>query len=770
MGKPSFHNKYDAWLDDIDQKALSAWVSLKSAPTELPDHFLERSHLNRALSDGKPITWLMAPAGYGKSTAMSHWYSKQLEQSGNVGIWLTLDQKDNLASFLLRHLLEAANKVVPGVATDALARWSATVHEGSVDTEEVLLLLLDELTDLNCPLILCIDNVHELKNPDAWRVVASLMENLPEEMRLMLASRHIPVALGKMRLNTRLGFLNQHDLAFPLPDTLAWLQKNGIDEPQQQAMVLTQRMHGWPAGLGLWLACVRSHHTPVVVLPDNDQMGQEELADYLMGEVLQSLSEELKQFLICVSPMQGFSPDLCDYVLKQDNSTTLIHELASRNLFIDSMDERSGWFCLHPLFADLLLRFSTEQERRDIHRRAFQWLRDRDYRIEALRHARAGGLGAEVSPWIEEEADQLLADHDTASLLAWFDLVGDDLIEGSLRLRLIYTWILLLTCQYEAAEAQIAGLQKCSIDQEFPGQMSALTGYLAQSVGNYPLASELCELALRELPDSRFSSRVLMCSVLANIELMKGNADGARVWNRLELDISRQNEATCQEALAMFNYARIEQHRGHLQRAAEVVEQGNALTRQLTGNSQALANGRLTLFRAFIDWLQADPEQAEINACAGVHEAIRCRDVYVLYGYSLLSLIHTGKEHFSAALAALSQAERLMQRWNVSESVYQSWLSTVKANVWMSQKKWQRAADSLKMAHPEGGDKLPGSELFPMLEDFWHASMARLRLLQGNTGEALEYAGVVLERKGQGIMQIFASVLEKSSTGEEEWA
>ena len=56
-------------------------------------------------------------------------------------------------------------------------------------------------------------------------------------------------------------------------------------------------------------------------------------------------------------------------------------------------------------------------------------------------------------------------------------------------------------------------------------------------------------------------------------------------------------------------------------------------------------------------------------------EATQCRDATVLYGYSILVLIHLGRGDFDEAFAALAQAERLMQSWQVADEVYLAWLS-----------------------------------------------------------------------------------------------
>jgi len=124
-----------------------------------------------------------------------------------------------------------------------------------------------------------------------------------------------------------------------------------------------------------------------------------------------------------------------------------------------------------------------------------------------------------------------------------------------------------------------------------------------------------------------------------------------------------------------------------------------------------------------------------------------------------LALIHCGKNNFAAALAALAQAERLMQRWQVADSVYSAWLAVVKANIWMAQNKVQRASNALQHAQQGAAGQTLRSELFPMLADFYAASQARLFMMEGDTVQARASLAKLLAGSRQGIMQLFGALV-----------
>ncbi len=768
MKTSSFNSDQDAWLSTLDQKILSSWVALNSQPAELPEHYLARPALSKRLTQSKAITWLLAPAGYGKSVLLSDWYTQQ-----ELGVWLSLGTKDNQPAFLLRHLLEAINQSIPGIVTDPLAHLQASKNQQSEDCEAVLLLLLDELKDLNCSFTLVMDNLHCINDPKAWQVVQYIMTQLPSNMRLMLSSRYVPIALGRLRLDPKLEFIKQSELCFSLQDIGQWLKQRGIDD-QQQALNLMQRLQGWPAGLGLWLAShnVSSHISGSVSsnVSGNDSSNdgesrlqeQELLTDYLMGEVLNTLDDELKSFLIKIAPLQNFNEGLCNKILQINDSSQWIQQLVHLNIFIDNLEQRPGWFRLHPLLIDVLSPLNSEQQRKQVHLLAFQYLKEKDFRIEALQHARLGELTDDAIKWVESEIDSIIADLDFSAVLAWCDIAGAEIIERSLRLQLVQIWSLLLTYQYQQAIELISRVNSAQVELHFPGQLLAIKGYIARGQGNDAQARSLCELALKELPEDRFGIRVLMCSTLTNIELVNKDPEAARIWNRLELEIARQHQATGLEVLALFDYARVEQFRGNINRSIEVVEQGLLLAGELPSQNRLFPRARLVLYRGFIRWLQGDTTGALEDIYSGIDEANQCRDVTVLLGYSLLALINLFDKKTDEALDVLAQAERLMQCWRVSEVVYQPWLEIVKANVWMSLEKWSRAEKSLKFVSQilidceSNTDELSGSELFPMQADFYRLSNARLMVQKQQYQQAQRAIEPIIEDAQGGVMRLSA--------------
>lgn len=760
MKTASFNVDSKAWLSTLDQKVLSSWIASKSKPAERPEFYLSRPELLQRLDYGKAITWLLAPAGFGKTVLISEWFNQTLAQADAIGLWLSLDPKDNHVSFLLRHILDVVNNRVLGIANDALKHWQSFIDRNELPDESVLILLLDALKNVDLQIIIVLDDLHYIESETAWQVVQYLMTNLVDNVRLVFSSRFIPVALGRLRLDPKLEFIKQKDLVFNLQNTSLWLRNSGVDN-QQMALTLIQRMQGWPAGLGLWRANFKLieanavKNNPVAIeSPSNSALvdAQEDITDYLMGEVLDGLTPELKHFLISISPLKSVNENLCNEVLGIEDSCLFIQQLIRQNIFIEPLKHRSGWYVLHPLLSESLSQYHGDQQIVNIHFKAFNYLKQHGFRVEAIQHARLGKLSEDVIIWIESEVDQIIADLDFSAVLEWCDFVGENLIDRSIRLQLMRIWSWLLTYQYSKAEISLKRINVALIELSYPGQLVAINGFLARGRGEVEQARGLCELALSELPNDRFAIRALMCSTLSNLELSVEKTERARFWNRKAMEIARQFKATGLEVLALFDYARIELFRGHFSRSSDVVGQGLALANDLPMQSGLYPRARLTLYRAFIRWLQGDLEGAKQDVYSGIDEASRCRDVVVLYGYSLLSLMFMTEQKNEAALEVLDQAERLMQQWQVDLRVYQYWVAIVKANIWMSLGKWDRAAEAV--VDITNTDRSP--DLFPMQSSLYGLTCARLSFKNAEYDQAQSLLTSVINRDNAGIVKLAA--------------
>ena len=113
----------------------------------------------------------------------------------------------------------------------------------------------------------------------------------------MLSSRFDPpLSLPRLRVAGRLWELRAAQMGFSAGEAAVLLEKSGLDLTPAQVEVLHRRTGGWVAGLrlaalGLMEAADRDEFLA-------DFSGDERsVADYIVGEILSGLPEDVRQFL-----------------------------------------------------------------------------------------------------------------------------------------------------------------------------------------------------------------------------------------------------------------------------------------------------------------------------------------------------------------------------------------------------------------------------------------------------------------------------------------
>jgi LuxR family maltose regulon positive regulatory protein len=114
---------------------------------------VERTRLHELLRQGcsLPLTLVVAPAGWGKSTLVADWLRQDRVTAG----WVSLDGGDDDPHRFWRYLLLAAGQAGPGAGTAALRRLDAAKSDVLRD---VLPTFINEVASSGAPLVLVLDD------------------------------------------------------------------------------------------------------------------------------------------------------------------------------------------------------------------------------------------------------------------------------------------------------------------------------------------------------------------------------------------------------------------------------------------------------------------------------------------------------------------------------------------------------------------------------------------------------------------------------------
>ena len=349
--------------------------------------------LDRAVT--KRLTVISAPPGSGKTSLLRAWADHSTKLRRVVFVSVERDQQNEQRFWCA--ILKAIRKPAP-----LTAPAPATVP----DMYEVIDFMLSELSEQAEPVVLIIDDLHELRSTDAFTQLDYFVANMPSNARVVLSSRRDPqIRLHQLRLAGALAEIRAGDLRFTEGETRELLAGSGIGLSGDGVTVLHQRTEGWAAGLRLAVISLTGHPEPerfVAEFSGTDRA----IGEYLMAEMLEGQPSEVQRMLLRTSLVDRVNGELADLLAGRSGSEQMLLALEEANAFVVSLDAQRTWFRYHQLLADFLrleLRRTSADEVPDLHRRAARWFADRGDVVEAVRHMVAAG------DW--PDAARLVADH-----------------------------------------------------------------------------------------------------------------------------------------------------------------------------------------------------------------------------------------------------------------------------------------------------------------------------------------------------------------------
>lgn len=329
------------------------------------------------------VAVLVAPAGYGKTTVLTEWASRDPRPFA----WVSLDGRDNEPARLLSRITDAVGA----------ARLAA-----GADGEFVLVL----------------DDVQVLDGAEPAEVLAAVASDLPPEAMLAVASRaEPPLPIARLRAQRLLIELRADQLALQPDEVAAVLRREGLHVDRDALASLVYLTEGWPAGVSL--ALLAGGDRP-------DRFGGDErlITDYLTEEMLAELPAGTREFLRHTSVLDVLTGPACDALLRRTGSATVLAELARANVLLVPLDRRGERYRHHRLLATTLrreLRRSEPALERELHRRASTWHRRNGDLDGAVRHAMAAGDVSAAAAIVWRHASTEVAHGRASRLDRWLE-------------------------------------------------------------------------------------------------------------------------------------------------------------------------------------------------------------------------------------------------------------------------------------------------------------------------------------------------------------
>jgi LuxR family maltose regulon positive regulatory protein len=616
------------------------------------------SRLTRRLREGLDgkLTLVSAPAGYGKTTLVTHW----LHHAGRPFAWLTLDASDNDPARFLAYLMAALQGIDPTIGR-AIEPMLATPQPPP--PESILTALINDVAAAEEPFVLVVDDYHLISTLAIHEALSFLLDHQPARMHLVIATREDPpLPLSRWRARGQMAEVRQADLRFSLEETSDFLRRvMGLELSSGDIAALHRRTEGWIAGLQLTALSMQGRDD-VHRLVQSFTGSHRYILDYLIEEVFQRQPADTQGFLLSTSVLDRLSVPLCDALTDREDSAKTLRALEQANLFLFPLDESRQWYRYHHLFADLLRhRLAVVKGKESVtllHSKASQWYEENGHPADAIDHALKAEDWQRAAALLSEASGSFLARGETTTLLRWFQALPDDVIRAHAQSCYEYSWPLMLTGHLDAADSYLERAREAADDDPvLLRQVVTAQVQIARTRGDDSRTIELSRQVLPLLTEQDLIERSVVMVNLGAAQCNRGDLAEAEQTMREALEAAEKTDNIFVKWVSLHFLGRAEAARGKLHRAADLYEQVLSAG-QRGGPSMPLAMAHLDLGGLLHEWDDVDLALDHLQQCLDLARRNHHLEVEIS-GYRLLAMLRQTQGRDDEALQALENAHRL---------------------------------------------------------------------------------------------------------------
>ena len=314
----------------------------------------------------KPIVWVSAPAGSGKTTLVASY----LDARELPCIWYQCDEGDgDLANFFY-YMGHAAKKAAPrqkkqlpiltpeyfaGIPTftrryfEKLYSRLVTHHASRENAPGHPL-----TTKRNRGFVIVLDNYQDVSVDSPFHdMIATGFDGVPEGIHVLVISRNEPPPpFARLQVNGRINLLQHGDIRFTFDESreLAHGRIPELDNDCIKAM--HEKTEGWAAGIILLLERVRLDGTGI---ESATEFAYERVFDYFAGELFNKTEKGLRDFLLKTAFLPVISVPLAEKLTGVTGAGSILSAFNRHHLFTERLSGSGQTYQYHPLFRDFLL-------------------------------------------------------------------------------------------------------------------------------------------------------------------------------------------------------------------------------------------------------------------------------------------------------------------------------------------------------------------------------------------------------------------------------
>jgi LuxR family maltose regulon positive regulatory protein len=639
---------------------------------------VRRPGLIEGLNDGldRKLTLLSAPAGFGKTTLVSHWVENLGDNIDGQPIraaWLSLDEDDNDPVRFLTYFIATLNHHKDADAELGQGALSMLQSPQPPSVNNILTLLINELAANSEKIIFVLDDYHLIESEPVHQALAFLLENLPPQLHLVIATRQDPhLPLGRLRARDQLTELRAADLRFTSSEAADFLnQVMGLNLSPGDIAELDTRTEGWIAGLQLAALSMQGRKARTGFIKSFTG-GHRLVVDFLIEEVLGQQPESIQDFLLQTSVLNRLTGPLCDALTGYDNGQQTLEALDRSNLFIVPLDEKRRWYRYHQLFADLLrqrLRQTQPELLPILHLRASEWFKNQGLHRQAMKHSLDGRDYQSAAELIRAIAIDVIHQGQHTTVTGWIDALPEKFVNAHPYLCVLHARALQLTGDLETSESRLIDAENAMDNQNYQvdetdnsirGLIHSCRAYSSFMIGDHDQTISHAQQALDRLPDSETLMRAQTALYLGVAYRYKGQLRAALdVYNEI-LPTTQSLGGNSIAVLCYLHLGDLHSEMAQLNRAKELYDDALKFTERHTGHPDMPFTGYVyvSIGRIFRQWNQLEEAYHYTNKGLAL-----CRDWNVadILAFSCLELAYIQQVlgNDELALVYLREANRI---------------------------------------------------------------------------------------------------------------
>ena len=321
----------------------------------LPDRVHLRTRLFAELDalGTRPITWISAPGGAGKTTLVASYLAEQ----GITPLWYRVDPADSdIASFF--HFLGEGHAWFRK-SNDRLLPFLTPEYQSGVAAFSRRF-FRELFATLGASPVLVLDNIEAVyEDPGFHDMLQHGLEEIPLGARVIITGRCPPPSrCARLQLNGRLAHLGWDRLHLTDEESRAVIEllTNGCNLPKHVVRNLQETAQGWMGGLVLLLGQGWSTSRETV------EFDPTHFDDYFATEVFCHLPAETRTLLLHTAWLSSLRTDSATTLSGIEDAEARLLDLERHQMFVTGRKETDGLvFTCHPLLRSFLQAEATRR-------------------------------------------------------------------------------------------------------------------------------------------------------------------------------------------------------------------------------------------------------------------------------------------------------------------------------------------------------------------------------------------------------------------------